>query len=242
MAELLIIGGIVVTSAVVGGYLVKRRNKKLLDAQVFGKALTDFKLKHLEPNVAIPSPVQWIMRAIEERGLVAANLFQTQGLEARLKEIATNVNKDQSLLKKYLSSEPINVVGGLLVHFFRELPTSIFPQDLFTDIINIEKNNSSLDSWIYQSQGILDKMPLRNQSLVQRLMGLLNSLKASPDAEAQAQTNAMIFSPNLFFTDNFEVAEVLDKESHHIREFVRKMILNFESVFKAKLSLNHNVL
>jgi len=241
MAELLIIGGIAVTSAVVGGYFVKRRNKKILEAKVFNKPLTDFKLKHLEPNHGIPSPVQWIFQAIEERGLSEPNLFQIEGIEDQLQEIAKNVNKDKTLLNKYLSSEPINIVSGLLLYFFRELPTSVFPQHLFPEVINVEKTSTSQEDWIKKSQGVLEKVPIRNQCLIQRLMGLLNSLRASPDVETQARTNAKLFSPALFFSQNFELAQLLNTEAQSVQEFVRNLILHYEPVFRSNPNSNQNM-
>jgi len=232
MAEVLVGVTVAAAAVAVGGYFVKRRNRRIQDTKVFGKPLSDIKVKKLDPNTGIPTPIEQVVRTIEARGMNEPGLFNFQGHEERIKEIATNINKDKATLKSYLTNEPINVIGGLLIYYFRELPVSVFPSQIFHEIIELERSNYDQQEWIRNARQVLGRIPIRNHCLIQRLMGLLSNIRSETDQEAQARKLSEIFSPNLFFSDNHQLAEILFQSSPQIQSFVIKVILNERSLFE----------
>jgi len=222
LAAGVIIGG----SALIGGFLLRRRNQKKKKAKIFGKPLDDFSLKKLA-DTGVPKHVEAWIRRLETDGVFTEGIFTRQIEEESLHDLYTRVDTGQ--IKEYnYDRESIFELAALVHLFLRELPDCVIKN--YSEFIEIERKNPTLEEWKQQAQSALEKLPNRNVLLLGRLFILLGAFANNPQARMSHHDLSQSFCPSLIFSIDPEEAEKLNYNCAALFSTTRKLLENYESL------------
>ncbi|XP_074640785.1 active breakpoint cluster region-related protein-like [Tubulanus polymorphus] len=109
-----------------------KRNVSKIKSALFGTPLG--RITARERN-DVPSVVKACVREIETRGMDEVGIYRVSGVTSDIQNLKKQLDKNVSIGLKQLTLADINAVTGLIKLYFRELPESLFTDNLYINFV-----------------------------------------------------------------------------------------------------------
>ncbi|PWA28864.1 hypothetical protein CCH79_00012933, partial [Gambusia affinis] len=150
-----------------------------------------------QEGVLVPHVVRCCTEEVERRGMDEVGIYRISGTATDISSLKAAFNTNLREAVSRLRSAEVNTVSGVLKLYFRELPESLVPPDLFQSLaktLDIQDMNSRLVSML----SLLQSCPDVNRNTFLYLMHHLQRVAKRQDVNKMTLMNlATIFGPSL---------------------------------------------
>ncbi|TPX39837.1 hypothetical protein SeMB42_g04576 [Synchytrium endobioticum] len=162
---------------------------------IFG---TDLSKLYAQENHNVPKIVRQCIAHVEERGLDFEGIYRKSGPLTQINKLIATANRGEDLV---LSDEenPVDImaVTSALKQFFRDLPESLLPCDLYTEFAEMLNRKEETDR-MSQAMTLLQRLPAAHLAVCQLLFPHLYKITQHRDVNLMTPTNlGVVFGPTL---------------------------------------------
>lgn len=110
------------------------RQRKESQHQTFGIPLEDLALIE---GQKIPPIIHACFREIEKRGILEEGIYRVSGILGEIRRLKSAFDESARNGEFLACEAEVNVVAGVVKQFFRELPTPLFPVEMYNDFVEL---------------------------------------------------------------------------------------------------------
>ena len=174
--------------------LVSSKQEYCLHKKLFGKSIQQYMEQNSSDELAmIPEPIEQCLMMLMQEGIEEPFIFKKGGDNEKINGIISlmNLNKDFELPNALITSDIVKL-------YLRSLPEPLLTYDLIPELI-VAATQGNTDQLIQ----LIDKLPLYNKALLNKLMKLCNMIVANKaKTRMESITLAKILAPNLCWSRN----------------------------------------
>ncbi|KAL9647122.1 hypothetical protein ABK040_004839 [Willaertia magna] len=222
--------------------------------KIFGKPLGFLFLKEKKKDTELPDFFEICFKFISNYGIQQTGIFRINGSVKKTESLKQQF--DETINNNYKplipTIDPHNI-SSLLKMYFRELPTPIIPFNCYENLKSLfEKKENELittkDLIIQLREIIHDQFPIRNLTVLEKLMALCNLVVKFKDENKMTDENvSLVIGPNLMWPpeklegndsdDKDESSKLAYSQAHSLKDtpfisnVISTMILNYSQLF-----------
>ncbi|TPX37986.1 hypothetical protein SmJEL517_g00230 [Synchytrium microbalum] len=163
--------------------------------QLFG---TDLSKVYSQEGHNIPKFVRQCISHVEEFGLDFEGIYRKSGPLTQVNKLIAVANKGEDLILND-AENPVDImaVTSALKQFFRELPESLLPSDLYAEFVEMSKTFDD-EKRMNEAISLLQRLPHAHQAVCQLLFPHLHKISQYKEANLMTPTNlGVVFGPTL---------------------------------------------
>ncbi|XP_066559374.1 SLIT-ROBO Rho GTPase-activating protein 2 isoform X5 [Amia ocellicauda] len=181
-----------------------------------------------DSSQVIPLMVESSIRFISRHGLHHEGIFRVSGSQVEVNDIKNAFERGEDPLAGDQNDHDMDSIAGVLKLYFRGLENTLFPKEIFHDLISCVSLDS-LQERAMHIHKVLLSLPSPTVVIMRYLFAFLNHLSQySEDNMMDPYNLAICFGPTLM-----SVPEGQDQVScqAHVNELIKTIIIHHESIF-----------
>jgi len=156
-------------------------------------------------NMEIPEILTKCANFIERYGLNTVGVYRLSGSNSAIQKLRTSFDRDASqvvLTEDSNVQDTLNNVTGVLKLYFRELPDSLFTQELYSEFIEASKTEDDRKRLV-EIHELVNRLPDPNYLTLRYLVAHLDRVQANQKINKMGISNlSIIWGPTLFGSCN----------------------------------------
>ncbi|KAG4100936.1 RhoGAP-domain-containing protein [Neocallimastix lanati (nom. inval.)] len=151
-------------------------------------------------NLEIPEILVKCANYIEKYGLNTVGIYRLSGSNSAIQKLRTLFDRDadQVILTDENVQDTLNNVTGVLKLYFRELPNSLFTQELYSEFIEASKTEDERKRLV-EIHELVNRLPDPNYLTLRYLIAHLDRVQANQKVNKMGISNlSIIWGPTLF--------------------------------------------
>ncbi|ORX56094.1 RhoGAP-domain-containing protein [Piromyces finnis] len=165
---------------------------------IFGVSLSE---QLARDNTEIPEILNKCAYFIERYGLNTVGVYRLSGSNSAIQKLRTQFDRDASqvvLAEDSNVQDTLNNVTGVLKLYFRELPDSLFTQELYNEFIEASKTDDDRKRLV-EIHELVNRLPDPNYLTLRYLIAHLDRVSANQKVNKMGISNlSIIWGPTLF--------------------------------------------
>ncbi|XP_038604607.1 SLIT-ROBO Rho GTPase-activating protein 2 isoform X2 [Tachyglossus aculeatus] len=185
-------------------------------------------IRKQDSSQAIPLVVESCIRFISRHGLQHEGIFRVSGSQVEVNDIKNAFERGEDPLAGDQNDHDMDSIAGVLKLYFRGLEHTLFPKDIFHDLIACVTMDN-LQERALHIRKVLLVLPKTTLIVMRYLFAFLNHLSQFSEENMMDPYNlAICFGPTLM-----SVPEDHDQVScqAHVNELIKTIIIQHENVF-----------
>lgn len=178
-------------------------------------------------NLEIPEILTKCANFIERYGLNTVGVYRLSGSNSAIQKLRTSFDRDASqvvLTEDSNVQDTLNSVTGVLKLYFRELPDSLFTQELYTEFIEASKTEDDRKRLV-EIHELVNRLPDPNYLTLRYLVAHLDRVQANQKINKMGISNlSIIWGPTLFGSCNTAKSEGSESDQFFDMKYQCKVV------------------
>ncbi|KAI1301873.1 Rho GTPase-activating protein 1 [Halotydeus destructor] len=202
------------------------RFQEKLDSQQFRVSLKFIK-EHNSGEV-IPRVVKSCISFLDnENSLATEGIFRRSASAKTVKELQAQFNSGAEVDFAQFNDQSIHLAAVILKSFFRELEEPVLTYELYDDVIDFQQisggGHHHIEKLAVAKSLVLQRLPEDNYKLLKYLVKFLVKVMDRSDLNKMTASNlAIVFGPNLLWSENKQASLTSLTNINHFTEFILK--------------------
>ncbi|EAL66631.1 RhoGAP domain-containing protein [Dictyostelium discoideum AX4] len=195
---------------------------------IFGAPLEDVINRPDNPG-EIPVLFEKGIAYLSRRGLQVEGLFRLSGANSQIKSLRQGFDQGEDVDLEDV--EDVHTVAGLLKLYLRELPSPLFPFDLYSSFIEISKGEQTKPQKVESLKLLLSLLPPANKALSKHLFKFLGKVIENSSVNKMNSVNlSIVFAPNLLKDKEGNVMDAV-ADAQFVNQVVQLILDNINILF-----------
>ena len=205
-----------------------RTTKKGKRVAIFGSSLPTA-LSNNFCESGVPLFMEQILVLLEKKGPETEGIFRVPGNHSEINQLKEEIEKGEEV---EFEKREIHAVAGVFKLFLREMEEPLIPFSFYSPFLQVQKKSAkNVEEWVREAKELIEKMPLPNQTLLNRVLRLLSIISSNSSLSKMNSSNtAIVFSPNIIWCQDENPLLAL-QDSSFINSLIKNMIDFYSSLF-----------